>query len=300
MMNPFSESIALETSCTGLSGRTGNGPQCLLRLARLGRVTAIVTCVLLGFGPGGDRAKGDLISVGSPTAAGNNTFTFKPAPPAPVVTPVTKGETIEDKVTDIVNNLTAAGITASAGAIAGTINVVVPAGKTLSVTGPAGDPAYQAVGTFPAGSMIMGGFSGVLTGKDASGAVATYSMAFSAPGFNVSTTLSYNDLATKTINGLLTQVFNNLDAQLPTPDKSNLSLDLADGTLNYTFAGAPTTNPFVSTDTTDTGITCLVCGPQAVPEPSMIVLFLAGGVMLVGRATRTWRAKPASPLTNRV
>jgi hypothetical protein len=208
--------------------------------------------------------------------------------------PVTKGETIEDKVTDIVINLNAAGITASAGAIAGTINVVVPTGKTLSVTGPAGDPAYQAVGTFPAGLMIMAGFSGSLTGLSASGDVATYSVSFSAPSFSVSTTISYNDLATKTIDGLLTQAFNNLEAQLPAPDQSNLMLNLPDGTLSYTFAGAATTDPFVSTGTTDTGVTCLVCGPQAVPEPSTIVMFMAGGVVLVGWAARNWRAKPAT------
>jgi hypothetical protein len=56
---------------------------------------------------------------------------------------------------------------------------MVPASKKLSVTGPAGDTAYQAVGTFPAGSMIMAGFSGSLNGLSASGDVTTYSVSFS-------------------------------------------------------------------------------------------------------------------------
>ena len=248
-------------------------------------VLSTLLAVLVFALAGSPVRAGQIINIGSPTVAGTNVVTFKPPVGLPVTvsTPVTVGESIEDKIDAIVVNLTKAGYTASA--VQGGVNVVVPAGSTMSDTGPAGDPGIQAVGTFTAGSMLMVGFSGDMTGQTAAGpgSVATYTASFSDASFSVSTTIAYNDLTTKTIDGLLTQTYQNLKSMLPVADKPNLTLDLPGGNLVYMFSGA-TTDPSVSGAMTDAGLLCTVCGPQAVPEPSTIVMLSIGGVVLIARA----------------
>ncbi|MFN5972257.1 MAG: PEP-CTERM sorting domain-containing protein [Microcystis sp.] len=125
----------------------------------------------------------------------------------------------------------------------------------------------------------------ILTGLDGSGNVATYQNSFGFSTdigeFTADSLISASDLPSLDVDSLLTTIFNNLFADLPSEFQSNLSLDLVSDTISFVFpenslAGTGFLEVFMS----DTGaIYSTSFAIESVPEPSSTISLLALGTL---------------------
>lgn len=121
-------------------------------------------------------------------------------------------------------------------------------------------------------------YEGSLSGIDANGNIATYLASFGFDGLNASAELSFDTLSAPTIDGLLTDLFGQLLADLPIDFKSDLSLDLASRQIVFAFL-LDRTNYFVENSTTDTDLQRLGGLLMTVPQPPSLLMF---GLSVVG------------------
>jgi hypothetical protein len=129
-----------------------------------------------------------------------------------------------------------------------------------------GVPAYASLG-----------FSGPLSPLSADGIESTFFASFGINGTSLaSTSLSFSQLSSASTDALLTEMFSDLDSQLPSALQPALSLDLASDSITFSF---PTGSGeyFVETASTSPGTTQLM-SLQATPEPAT---FLSIGVALI-------------------
>lgn len=97
-----------------------------------------------------------------------------------------------------------------------------------------------------------------LTGLDQNGnpAIYDFEVGYTDPAYNeifyAESTLSAASIGPFSVAGLLTATYNNMEAQLPAPLQSDLTLDLADDAINFAFE-AGITEPTVGGYSTDSG-----------------------------------------------
>jgi hypothetical protein len=202
---------------------------------------------------------------------------------------ITAGMTLEEKAFAVVEAINAAGYSARETPLTPFTGQVVINGtkrvvkwKFVSATGEM-NKAGKVVAN---GQPLSLDFEGSLSGIGFPGHQASYS---AGVGFDLGhssilamSNITYASLANKTLSGLLTLTFNNLDAALPPADRSLLSLNLATDTINFTPPlGA--TNIFVESLSLDVATTSSV-GGSVVPEPSTAWLALTGAGLIFGAA----------------
>jgi hypothetical protein len=152
------------------------------------------------------------------------------------------------------------------------------------------DPSGPALASL--GYSFEPGFTAI-SGLDPSGDPATYTVGLSftdstAGLVSLSSTLDYSQLSSPTISGLLTAEFAALDAQLiaEAPSLAGImSLDLADDSILFNF---PSTVRFATVSTYSNDISLLETQSigAAVPEPSALLLLPAALAFL------WWRGRP--------
>jgi len=142
--------------------------------------------------------------------------------------------------------------------------------------------------------LILGGS---LTGLDSNGNGAIYNFAVGygdetgTPTYLAEATLTFADIANPTLAGLLTAIDSSLEAQLPTAFQGDLTLDLADNALNFTFP-ASIQDPTVEGYFTNVGL-FYSSGLEIVPEPSSAAL-LGAGIGILGLAALRNRKRQAA------
>jgi hypothetical protein len=145
------------------------------------------------------------------------------------------------------------------------------------------DTSGQAIGPGP----FSLGFEGSLSGIGMAGHPASYT---AGVGFDIrgsaifaSSIITYASLSNRTLNGLLTLTYANLEAGLPLADRSLLSLNLSTDTITFT-APVGATNVFVESLSYDTMTGSIVGGSAVTPEPSTAWLALTGAGLIFGVA----------------
>jgi hypothetical protein len=152
--------------------------------------------------------------------------------------------------------------------------------KTFSL-GPSGPGSYVAIG-------FGGGLTGTVLGD---GATATYDTAFGYDGLLAQSSISYDNLFNKTLDGLLTATYDNLLAELPVSFQNNLNLDLATETIRFDLPSTAN-NPFVVGDSLDQGVFYSERVVTTAPEPSSIALVTIGAFWAMVAARLRRRRQP--------
>jgi hypothetical protein len=164
---------------------------------------------------------------------------------------------------------------------------VTAAGSTLAVTGDTtaevsvvadlglslpGSPAYATLG-----------FVGPLTATATDGSESIFTASFGVDDSTfASASLTYNQLTTPTADGLMTALYYELLGDLTPGLQPDLSLDLPDDTITFSFQPG-SGDYFVGTDTTSPGTSqsLNVGGVSSAPEP--VTFFSLGtGLLLIG------------------
>jgi hypothetical protein len=145
------------------------------------------------------------------------------------------------------------------------------------------DTSGQAIGPGP----FSLGFEGSLSGIGIAGHPASYT---AGVGFDIggsaifaSSIITYASLSNRTLNGLLTLTYDNLEAGLPLVDRSLLSLNLSTDTITFT-APVGATNVYVQSLSYDAMTGSTVGGTAVTPEPSTAWLALTGAGLIFGAA----------------
>ncbi len=125
-----------------------------------------------------------------------------------------------------------------------------------------------------------------LSGVDANGAASIFSASIGYDGLNDSATLSYNQLSSPTLDGLTTDMYNQLSMGLPSALRPDLVLDLPDDEILFNFPGGQT-NDFVQNSSTDTGVGLSGGLAYVTPEPSTLFLLGAGLIVLLAGSVRS-------------
>jgi hypothetical protein len=136
------------------------------------------------------------------------------------------------------------------------------------------------------------------TGLNFSGGVSSFasSISFSSPVFgNVLTesSLTFGALSSQTTDGITLDTYNQLLSGLPSVLKSNLSLDLSQDLITFTFP-AQATDADVSNYSSDTGTAQglgLLQAGAAAPEPSTLVMLLVCATSMLAYC---WLRGPSS------
>jgi hypothetical protein len=155
----------------------------------------------------------------------------------------------------------------------------------VSNTGELNQAGLAHVGLY-AGSLNFG-FDGPLSGIGFAGHPASYTagLGFDIAGSSIfaSSIITYASLSNRTLSGLLTLTYDNLDAALPSADRHLLSLNLSTDTITFTPPlGA--TNVYVQSLSYDTMTGSTVGGSAVTPEPSSAWFALTGAGLIFGIA----------------
>jgi hypothetical protein len=172
---------------------------------------------------------------------------------------------------------------------------------TIALAGTTSGETDKIVGLGPAGpgSFVTVAFGGDLTGTIlGDGATATYDVTFGYDGLLDQSSVSYDNLSSATLVGLLTATYDNLLADLPSQLQSSLSLDLSTDTIRFELSDSAN-NPFVYGDSLDQGVFYAETLVTTAPEPSGLSMVSIGtflAIVFVQRR-RLSRVRPASDLS---
>jgi hypothetical protein len=254
------------------------------------KASAVLAMCLLFLTLGATDLAADTLAPGPPTSGGTDVVDLYDKNGAIVATikvAITADMTAGEKANAIVDAIVAQDYSASI-TLGGLVSIAktgrVASWKFISGTGEmnkAGQASTLAIGPAP----LSLGFEGSLSGIGFPGHQASYTVGV---GFDLGhssilalSNITYASLANKTLSGLLTLTFNNLDAALPPADRGLLSLNLATDTINFTPPlGA--TNVFVASLSLDMATSSSVDGSAVTPEPSTAWLALTGAALIFG------------------
>ena len=188
------------------------------------------------------------------------------------ITTMQKANIIVNAINQVYGSNVAAGVVQNAN---GTVSFSLRSGTTLQVTSDnTGEPqitvAAAALPSPSPGVAAVLKWGNGLSGVDAFGAVSEFTASIGFDGLTDTADLFYDQLAMPTLDDLVTEMFNKLDAGLPLQFQANLSLDLSDDQIAFDAPGG-STDLFVNNFTTDTGVE-LDGGIAPVPEPGSVVL----------------------------
>ncbi len=144
----------------------------------------------------------------------------------------------------------------------------------------ASEPQLQAVlNNAPGGGVIRPphgqiGFTNPPAGVDGNGAASQFTASFGYDGLDLSASVTDSGLADPSLDGILTNMFNQFESELPVGLRPDLTIDLTNQFIDFAFP-FDQTNYFVDVATTDTG-TGAVGGLIEVPEPGPVMLIAVG------------------------
>jgi hypothetical protein len=255
------------------------------------KTIAILATCLLFLALGATNLSADTLAPSTPTGSGTDVVHLYDKNGNVVATilveGIIKGEEPKDKAVAIAGAIDHDGYAASA-TLGGLVSIVktdqVASWKFTSTTGEmdqVGKASALANGLAP----LTLAFGGSLSGIGFPGQQASYTAGI---GFDLGlnsilalSSVTYGSLTNKTLVGLLTLTFNNLDAALPPADRALLSLNLATDTISFTPPlGA--TNIFVELQSLDMATSSSVGGSAVTPEPSTAWLALTGATLIFG------------------
>lgn len=121
---------------------------------------------------------------------------------------------------------------------------------------------------------------GVLGGVDSSGNVSDFTASFGYDSLTDTATISYDELTVPTVDELVTEMFNELDAGLPLSLQPDLTLDLADDEIVFDVPDGYG-SAFMSNSTTDYDGVEVDGGLAPIPEPGSVLLL---GAVLIALA----------------
>lgn len=177
----------------------------------------------------------------------------------------------------------------------GTVHVIVntsPAtnGITISVTSdktsePSLAAATSNVNPGPPSPRIQEflEWGGMLSGVDSSGNVSDFTASLGYDSLTDTASLSYDQLTVPTVDGLVTQMFNQLEAGLPLSLQPNLMLNISNDEILFEVPSGYT-DAFMSLSTTDYDLMELDGGTAPVLEPSSVQLLCTGLLSMAGVA----------------
>jgi PEP-CTERM motif len=152
---------------------------------------------------------------------------------------------------------------------------------------PTGEPLPKtSIGLVDTPAFGFIGFTNTPVGltPDGSASIFEASLGFLFLGSTIfaDSSLTYPELSSPTIAGVLTDTFNQLQANLPNSFRSNLHLDLAEEQIVFDFL-LNASDAFVANSTSDLETQVFGGMSQApVPEPSTLMLLTIGVISLIG------------------
>jgi hypothetical protein len=172
----------------------------------------------------------------------------------------------------------------------GTPQVQIPAAKsTLAFgadkTGENGQGAASV--TIPDNTQVIIGHLGALSGVDDLGDISSFTASLGYDGLTTDTaSFFYNQLATPTVDDLVTQTYDELLAGLPPTLQSDLTLNLPGDQIVFDVPNG-STNVFMTNTTTDTGVELNGgLSPLVLPEPGSMLLVGTGLLALAVSSSR--------------
>jgi hypothetical protein len=256
------------------------------------KVRAVLAACLLFLALGATNLTADSLIVGQPTADGIDTVDLldkNGVVVAHIPVHITASMTPAQKAAAIVDEVIRRGYSASNTTVPGVVVFSKTGTVVRWVFGSASGEMNQSGFIGPANrlALLSLDFEGSLSGIGFPGHQASYT---AGVGFDLGNSsvlalsnITYASLADKTLSGLLTLTFNNLDAALPPADRALLTLNLATDTINFTPPlGA--TNVLVESLSLDMATSSSVGGSVVTPEPSTAWLALSGAALIFGAA----------------
>jgi hypothetical protein len=128
--------------------------------------------------------------------------------------------------------------------------------------------------------------NGLLAGIDQNGLESVFASTIWFDGTTISSSFNYTDLTSSTIDGLLTDIFNDFMFDLPSTLRTNLFLDLDANEIKYETQSFGS-EIFVKNYTSDiNSYATLGLINTLIPEPPMLVIFISG---LIGLGSRRFK-----------